>query len=116
RAGLQAPVPKRAALVDSRFGVNRCLIRLEAGVTAGLAALFQVALVVLLRRIKGRCRDDFGDAAPAVFRLLGLERRDGGCLLRWITEKDGRAILGAEIPALPVVGRWIVDPPEGIEQ
>ena len=83
---------------------------------AGLAALLQITLVVILRWIEGRCRRDLGDDSAAVFQLLRLKGGGRGRLLLRIGEEDGRTVLRPDVPALPVFCRGIVDPPKRIEQ
>ena len=87
--------------------------------TACLAALRQVLLVVLFGAPEGLGRLDFGDDA------LGLEAPFGGkplnlgaglrLLLRGV-EEDGRAVLRAPVRALAVEGGGVVESEEGVKE
>src|SRR2546425_6939626 len=88
--------------LDFRFGINDWLVRLEADVTAGLPALLEVLLVVVLRRVEGgRTRDLGDDRLPALF-LPSLERCRRGRLLGGVVKEDRRTVLRPQVPTLTV--------------
>src|SRR5262249_10924842 len=82
------------------------------------AALFQVALVVFLRGPEFGRGGDLGDDRPAeparaILALSGGARRR--LLLRRV-EEDRRAVLVADVGALPVQRRRVVVRPEHLQQ
>ena len=84
--------------------------------TAGLAALLEVLLVIVLRRVESGRRRDLGyDRLPARF-LPRLERRGCGRLLAGIIEEDRRPVLAAQIPTLTVECCRVVIGPEDIQK
>jgi hypothetical protein len=79
---------------------------------ACLAALFQVALVVLLGAPEGLGGLDLGDDALGLEAAFGGELLDLGASLRLLlgrVEEDGRAVLRAPVRALAVEGGGVVE-------
>src|SRR2546429_9808952 len=89
---------------------------MDGGGAAGVAMLFEVTLVVLLGPVERGRRGDLRDDLPPARLLLGVARCDRGFLLASVMVEDRRAVLAAEIEALAVAGRRIVDPPEHLKQ
>jgi hypothetical protein len=85
---------------------------LEAGGARGSALLLDVALVVLLRLPECLRGDDLGDDRFAQLLLVLGERRTGLGDLIGIVDVDRRAVLAADVRALPIARRRIVDRPE----
>src|SRR5215468_2268078 len=78
--------------------------------------LFEVTLVVLLGPVERGRRGDLRDDLPLARLLFGVARCDRGFLLASVMVEDRRAVLAAEIEALAVAGRRVVDPPEHLQQ
>src|SRR6266480_3012181 len=70
---------------------------LDGGCVAGPTVLFEVALVVLLSRVKRRRGCDLRDDLPLERLLLGVACGDRGFLLASVVVEDRRAVLTAEI-------------------
>ena len=97
----------------------RYVFSCQLDVAACLAALFQIALVVLFGAPEGLRRLDFCDDALGLEAAFGGELLDLGAGLRLLlrrVEEDGRAVLRAPVRALAVEGGGIVQGEEGVEQ
>jgi len=86
---------------------------------ACLAALGQVALVVLFGGPKGLCRRNHGDDGFGREAALGGELLDLGAGLRSLlrgVEEDGGAVLRAPVRTLAVEGGGVMEGKEGVQQ
>ncbi len=90
----------------------------EAAVAAGV--LLEVLLVVLLGRVERAGLGDLGRDLPAMAlgerRLVGVARRDHDVALLGRRPVDRRAVLGADVVALPHALGGVVLLPEGAQQ
>jgi hypothetical protein len=88
-------------------------------VAACLAALLQIALVILLGPPEGLRRLNLGHNALGLEAALGGKLLDFGASLRLLlrrVEEDGRAILRAQVRPLAVEGGGVMKCEEGIQQ
>src|SRR6476620_6627661 len=110
----------RRCLSDEPAALGRLGGRLDRGGRGDLAdlpaVLLDVALVVVLGRPEGRCRDDLGHDLLAEVGLGGVTRRLRGLALLLGVVEDRGAVLRADVPALAVPRRRVVDAPEEREQ
>src|SRR5208337_837933 len=95
------------------------LIRASLDVAACLAALFEIALVVLLCAPEGLGRLNFRDDRLRTEAALGGKLLDFGAGLRVLlgrVKEDSRAVLRTPIGALAVEGSGIVEGKEGVQK
>jgi hypothetical protein len=130
RAALTLPSPRRRGFSDPKTSPHSAVsgstelaeVRegrgFLANVATGLAALFQVLLVIFFGPIELTSRHDLGGDGAREFAALGeaLARGGGGGLLLGRVIENGRAILRAHVGALAVALRGIVVLPEGVQQ
>ena len=83
---------------------------------ARAAVLFEVSLVVLFGRPETRRGKNLRDDRTTVIALLAIARRFGEPLLFLAMREDGRAVLIADVGALTIELRRIVNLPESVSR